>query len=280
MVESTPSAAARPLLPELWALLAASRPAFRQERTHQRSVALVLGWLSAFGRHTVTGVLLVLGMGAVDWTAWHRLFSRGRIDYDQLTTCVLGQTLDLSAPTDPYLVGVDATQIARHSRTMPGTTWLRHLGTAIFRPGLHRAQRFVHLAWLPLPSPTGYSRAVPLRFVPAFPPRRSPCRITRREKNGKREWRRCGGGGWPWMGRDGPRSGSSLSATAPTAPRRCGRRCRTGSRCWPAARRTGRCLPCRRLPLPAPRAGPAAMASGSPAPTPSWRCAAAGGGSP
>ncbi|MFN8593366.1 MAG: transposase [Thermomicrobiales bacterium] len=174
MVESTPSAAARPLLPELWALLAASRPAFRQERTHQRSVALVLGWLSAFGRHTVTGVLLVLGMGAVDWTAWHRLFSRGRIDYDQLTTCVLGQTLDLSAPTDPYLVGVDATQIARHSRTMPGTTWLRHLGTAIFRPGLHRAQRFVHLAWLPLPSPTGYSRAVPLRFVPAFPPKAVP----------------------------------------------------------------------------------------------------------
>jgi hypothetical protein len=70
---------------------------------------------------------------------------------------------------EPYLVGIDATQIPRHSRTMPGTSWLRHPGTAIFRAGIHRAQRFVHLAWLPQPSPVGYSRAVPLRFDPAFP---------------------------------------------------------------------------------------------------------------
>src|SRR5262245_9276554 len=57
---------------------------------------------------------------------------------------------------------------------MPGTSWLRHLGTAIFRAGIHRAQRFVHLAWLPLPSPTGYSRAVLLRFDPAFPAKAVP----------------------------------------------------------------------------------------------------------
>ncbi len=175
MVESTPSpAAVRPLLPEVFALLAAHRPAFRQERPYQRSVALVVGWLGAFGRHTITGVLVALGLGEADWTAWHRLFSRRRVDYDRLTGCLLAQTLDLTPPEAPYLVGVDATQIPRHSRTMPGTSWLRHPGTAIFRAGIHRAQRFVHLAWVPLPSPAGYSRAVPLRLDPAFPAKAVP----------------------------------------------------------------------------------------------------------
>jgi hypothetical protein len=173
MVDAT-TPTVRPLLPEVFALLAAHRPAFGQERPYQRSLALVLGWLCAFGRHTITGVLLALGLGAADWTAWHRLFSRGRVDYERLTGCLLEQTLALVPATEPYLVGVDATQIPRHSRSMPGTSWLRHPGTAIFRAGIHRAQRFVHLAWLPLPSRAGYSRAVPVRFAPAFPAKAVP----------------------------------------------------------------------------------------------------------
>ena len=164
----------RPLLPELLALLAAHRPAFRQERTARRSEALLLGWLCAFGRHTITQVLLALGLGRVDWTAWYRLFSRERVAYDQLSACLLAQTLPLAAASGPYLVAVDATQLPRRSQTMPGTTWLRHPATAIFRAGIHRAQRFVHLAWLPLPSAAGYSRAVPLRWESAFPAKAVP----------------------------------------------------------------------------------------------------------
>jgi hypothetical protein len=51
---------------------------------------------------------------------------------------------------------------------MPGTTWLKHPRTPVFMPGIHRAQRFVHLAAL-LPQEQGYSRALPLRFEHAFP---------------------------------------------------------------------------------------------------------------
>jgi hypothetical protein len=162
------------LLPELFAVLAAHRAAFRQERTHQRSSALVLGWLATFGRHTITGILVALGLGQTDWTAWHRLFSRGRVDAEPLSACLLVQTLSLAPVDAPYVVGIDATQIPRTSRTMPGTSWLRHPGTAIFAAGLHRAQRFLHLAWLPQPSSAGFSRAVPLRFDPAFPAKAVP----------------------------------------------------------------------------------------------------------
>jgi hypothetical protein len=169
MPDATTVLSPRPLLAELFALVAAHRSAFGQERPYQRSLALLLGSLCAFGRHTVTQLLLALGLGEADWTAFYRLFSRVRFAYEQLSTCLRGETLPLSAPAAPYLVGLDATQLPRHSRTLPGTTWLRHLGTAVFAAGLHRAQRFLQLAWLPLPSPDGFSRAVALRFVPAFP---------------------------------------------------------------------------------------------------------------
>jgi hypothetical protein len=169
---TTPSA--RPLLPELFALVAAHRAAFGQERPYQRSLALVLGGICAFGRHTVTQLLLALGLGTADWTAFYRLFSKPRFDYERLCGCLLGQTLELAPVAEPYLVGLDGTQLPRHSRTLPGTTWLRHLGTAVFAAELHRAQRFSHLAWLPLPSGAGFSRAVALRFDPAFPAKAVP----------------------------------------------------------------------------------------------------------
>ncbi|MGH9818046.1 MAG: transposase, partial [Candidatus Acidiferrales bacterium] len=51
---------------------------------------------------------------------------------------------------------------------MPGSSWLKAPRTPPFRPGIHRAQQFVHLAWL-TPLEAGYSRAIPLRFLPAFP---------------------------------------------------------------------------------------------------------------
>lgn len=175
MVDSTAfPAAARPLLGELFAVLAAHRPAFRQERTYARGVGLVLGWLCTFGRHPITQILLTLGLGTADWTAWYRLLSRERVDYGRLRACLVAQTLALAPRHEPYLVGIDATQVARHSRTMPGTTWLPHPGTAPFKRGIHRAQRFLHLAWLPLPSPAGYSRAVPLCMDPAFPAKAVP----------------------------------------------------------------------------------------------------------
>jgi hypothetical protein len=174
MVDATTTPVLRALLPELFRLLDGHRSAFGQERPYQRSVALLLGWVCAFGRHTLTQVLLALGLGETDWTAFYRLFSRGRVDYERLARCLLAETLAQAPADTPYLVGIDATQIPRHSRTMPGTSWLRHLGTALFRAGIHRTQRFVHLSWLPLPSPAGYSRAVPLRFDPAFPAKAVP----------------------------------------------------------------------------------------------------------
>jgi hypothetical protein len=161
------------LLRELWHLLAAHRPAVRQARCFVRLRALVVGTVLAVARPTITGLLLTLGLHDADWSAFYRLFSRQRLDYDLLTRCYLRATLAQMPPEGPYVTVVDGTQLPRASRTMPGTAWLKCPRTPPFQPGIHRAHRYLHLAAL-LPRWCGYSRALPLRFVPAFPPTAVP----------------------------------------------------------------------------------------------------------
>lgn len=175
-MESTKRPAASPfaLTTVFFSLLAAHRVACRQERTFHRLSGVAVGWLLTLGRHTITRVLATLGLVEVDWTAFYRLLSRERLDVDALCRTLLRQTLDHAPADTPYLVTVDGTTIPRRSKTMPGTGWLRAAGTAPFNRGLARYQRFVDLCWLPLPSADGYSRAVPLRWLPAFTPKAVP----------------------------------------------------------------------------------------------------------
>jgi hypothetical protein len=64
------------LLHNLFTLLEAHRPAFKQARPFWRAVGLVLGEIFSFGRHTVTQELRSLGVTDGGWGAWYRLFSR------------------------------------------------------------------------------------------------------------------------------------------------------------------------------------------------------------
>ena len=165
-----------PLLTTLFALLAAHRAAFRQERPHQRVTGLVLGWLLVFERHTITRVLAALGLVDADWSGFYRLLGRPRFAYDRLTRCLLRETLPLADPRHPYLVALDGVVVPRHSKTMPGTGWVLAPQTAPFKRGLRRGQRFVDAGFLPLPTADGYSRLVPLRWDPAFPPKAVPAK--------------------------------------------------------------------------------------------------------
>jgi hypothetical protein len=158
------------VLAALDSLLVAHRPAFTQRRTYDRLVTLVFGCLVAFARHTLAQLLLVLGQGDQDWSATYRLFSRERLDYERLGHCFLGEYLQTVPATGPFVVAVDGLKLRRSSRRMEGTAWDKAPGTAPFRPGICRMQRYSHLAGL-LPQEAGYSRAVPLRLAPAFPPK-------------------------------------------------------------------------------------------------------------
>lgn len=162
--------ATTPLLDALRHLLLSHRCAFRQERTFLRAQALILGHLFAFARRTVTQALVALGLtDHADWSAFYRLFNEPRIDYGALSGRFLCETLPHVPPPTPYVAVVDGVQLPRSSHKMPGTSWLKSPRTPPFRPGPHRAQRFLHLAALLPTNEEGYSRALPLRLEPAFP---------------------------------------------------------------------------------------------------------------
>ena len=142
----------------------------------------MLGELFNFGRQTVRQELMALGMVVEDWSAWYRLFSRERFGEEALAKYLVGETLEQVADDEPYCVVIDSTSIHHSSLKMPGTSWLRDSRFSAFRPGVHRAQRFLHGAWL-TPLEDGYSRAIPMRFLPAFPPKAIPA-----EGGVQREW--------------------------------------------------------------------------------------------
>ena len=161
------------LLQNLFNLIELHRPAFKQERPFQRAVWLLLSELFNFARHTITQGLLVLGESEHDWSAWYRLFSHKRFDYEKLTSITLRETMQEVPKKEPYVIGVDGMLVPRSSQKMPGTSWWKALGSAPFKPGLARAQRFVHVSWLPRRE-AGYSRAIPLQMLPAFPEKAVP----------------------------------------------------------------------------------------------------------
>ena len=164
------------LLAKLFELLEVHRGAFQQERTYWRAVGMVLGEVFNFGRHTVTQVLMVLGITDGDWSGWYRLFSRGRFAEAKTSRIFFRETLQHTSEAEPYVVGSDGVQIPRSSLRMPGTSWMKAPRTPVFKVGIHRAQRFVHGAWL-TPMEDGYSRAIPLRFLPAFPAKAKPANV-------------------------------------------------------------------------------------------------------
>jgi len=171
-----------PLLKNLFVLLEAHRPAFTQERVFLRALGLFLSEIFVFGRHTVTQGLLALGLTDADWSPWYRLFSLGRFVAEKAAAILLTSTLSHVPEGQPYVAGVDGVGVPRTGQKMPGTAWLPALFTAPFRRGLQRLQRFVDLAWL-TPLEEGYSRAIPLLWLPAF-----TRKAIRRSSEAQKEW--------------------------------------------------------------------------------------------
>lgn len=155
------------LIKNLRELLQAHRPAFGQERIFMRVIGLVMGEIMTFGRHTLTQVLVAMGLGAGPWSAWYRVLSHNRFDEEAVSKYLFGETLQHVAEEELYVVGGDVTEIARDSHKMEGSCWLKCPRNPPFMRSIHRAQRFLHGAWL-MPPEQGYSRALPLRMMPAF----------------------------------------------------------------------------------------------------------------
>lgn len=155
------------LLTELMILLQRQGHLFGQRRVFNRVVALVMAELFCFGRHTITQLLLSLGLTDTDWSAFYRIFSKDRFNEEKASRQMLKEMSSELPVEQMFVVGVDGFHVSRTSHKMPGTGWMRGMRTAKFRPGIQRGQRFVEGSWL-TPMVNGYSRAIPIRCLSAF----------------------------------------------------------------------------------------------------------------
>lgn len=165
----------RAVLPVVLSLLTTSgEAACGQARVARRLVELTLGLVLAFGRHTVTRMLVTIGQGDVDWSAAYRLFRHQRVDLEVLRRQLLRRLVPGPVTTRPLTVVLDSTQLPRSSARLVGVGWLKAPRTPPWKPGIHRAQRWVGLSVLLPRSVRGESRAVPLWFFPAPSPSARP----------------------------------------------------------------------------------------------------------
>lgn len=161
------------LLKNLFQLIGQQRGIADQQRVYDRLELLILAELFVFGRHTVTQMLMSLGLSEQDWSGWYRLFSEERFKYEEASEGLFEESLRYVAEDDLYVVAGDATQTPRSSRKMEGAGWLRNMRTPSFMVGIHAAQRWFNGSWL-VPEANGYSRAIPLRWLPAFTEKSQP----------------------------------------------------------------------------------------------------------
>ena len=161
------------LLKNLFELIGNQHELAEQQRVYERVELLLLSELFVFGRHTVTQLLMGLGLNEQDWSAWYRLFSEERFKYEKASEGLLKASLQYVKADEVYVVAGDATQTPRSSGKMEGAGWLRNMRTPPFMVGIHTAQRWFNGSWF-IPQENGYSRAVPLRWMPAFTEKSQP----------------------------------------------------------------------------------------------------------
>jgi hypothetical protein len=161
------------LLKNLFHLIDRQGGIANQQRVRERLEMLVLAEVFTFGRHTVTQLLMSLGLTEQDWSSWYRLLSEGRFNYEAASAGLLAESLEYVGSDEVYVVAGDATQTPRSSRKMEGAGWLRNLRTPPFMVGIHAAQHWFNGSWF-IPAENGYSRAVPLRWLPAFTEKSQP----------------------------------------------------------------------------------------------------------
>jgi hypothetical protein len=166
MAHSTADSASTPLLTTFVSLFGAYRGLVRQERVFVRLAHLSLGSVLTLGRQTISQMLVVLGVGSLDWSAWYRLFNAERLDLATIYRVLVRQVVAV-VPEDAsaIAVGVDGTQLPRSTRSFPGCGFTVSPRSPKWQRGLHFAQRYVGISALLPRSAQGDSRAIPLRWL-------------------------------------------------------------------------------------------------------------------
>lgn len=123
------------------------------------------------GRHTISGLITVLGGQYQDWTADYSLYSRDRVDSDAIFKEVRQQVESLGQGSRPLCVALDDTILRKRGKCIPGAAYRKDpLGPA-FNVNLIWAQRRLQLS-AAVADDEGEVRMIPVSFEDASTPRK------------------------------------------------------------------------------------------------------------
>ena len=133
-------------------------------RNAQRTARHVLAHLACLGTHTVTGLLNTCGRQFHDWSADYRLYTRNRVEAEQLFE-PSRQWLCESQP-GPIVTAMDDTRVRKTGRKVHGVKYMRDPMGPPFRVNLIRAQRFLQTS-MACKKENGQARMIPIDWVHA-----------------------------------------------------------------------------------------------------------------
>ena len=137
----------------------------------QRLRQHLLAHLICPGRHTVSGLITVLGGQFSDWTADYSLYSRDRVNADAIFSGLRRQVDALVRPGRPLCLALDDTILRKVGKHIPGTAYRKDpLGPA-FNVNLVWAQRRLQ-ASAAVADERGEVRMIPVAFEDASTPRK------------------------------------------------------------------------------------------------------------
>lgn len=158
------------LLEAFDALLAETERAFSQQRILARARQLAYGFVTLWGRHTISRALCATRSQFRDWSASYRVFSRSPWEPHDLFQPVFRQCLARSATAGLIPLALDDTTVRKTSKRIPGVSYARDPMSPPFHPNLVMGQRFIQVAAILRPQGLrGPARTIPVRFEPAPP---------------------------------------------------------------------------------------------------------------
>lgn len=112
----------------------------------QRLQRHLLAQLVTLGDHNITGLLCASGRQSLDWSSDYRMYSRQRVEPDQLFAQVRTALLEQLPAGEPVVVAVDDTRIRKSGRKVAGAKWTRDPLGPPFHTNFIWAQRFLQLS--------------------------------------------------------------------------------------------------------------------------------------
>ena len=141
-------------------------------------------------RHTVTGLLYTGGRQLQDWTADYRLYSRGRVDVNQLFGVAREEVESMLPEGLPLVVAMDDSILRKTGKNIPGVAWRVDPTGPPFQINFVLGQRVLQRsATVPFAS-LGQARSIPIDFVEAPTAKRPKKNASEQEKQEYRELQR------------------------------------------------------------------------------------------